>query len=192
MRNSRSTNSPNPPTHLFRRHTDKTLLAHHVSVHYPSTLHTDTNTSIQSYWAFTATTVLLFTATTKLTEGQPDTVSQDLLYAKACLDMLEICRSFEPIAARYLDTLWPLYDSLRAIHQRMVGRAKTSIYSLLQTDPNRLSPPIAVKKEEMGPIAETLSGLLADPFGRKCGGLSGKSRRRVLDSEGSFAVFWWD
>ncbi|KAF2683047.1 hypothetical protein K458DRAFT_49822 [Lentithecium fluviatile CBS 122367] len=143
------------------------------------------------YWAFTASIVLLFSATNKLMEGQPDGVEQDLSYGKSCLDILEACRSFEPIAARYLDTLWPLYDSLREIHHRMVGRAKTSIFSLLQADPNLLSPPIPISKAEMGPISEKLSVLLTDPFGRKQHIPGDNSMRRLLNSDGSCSVFWW-
>jgi hypothetical protein len=105
--------------------------------------------------------------------------------------MLEPCRTFEPIAAQYLDTLWPLYDSLRDVHQRMVGRAKTSIFSLLQADPNQLSPPIAVSMHEMGPISEKLSVLLTDPFGRKQNYFADGSMRRSLNADGSFSVFWW-
>jgi len=135
--------------------------------------------------------VLLFTATSKLLEGQLDGVEQELAYAKACLDILEECRTFEPIAVRYLDMLWPLYDSLRDKHHRMAGRAKTSIWSLLQTDPNLLSPPIPVSKTEMTPISEKLSILLTDPFGRKQDVLDEQSVRRVLNGDGSYSVFWW-
>lgn len=106
------------------------------------------------------------------------------------MDMLETCRSMEPIAAHYLDMLWPLYDSLRDIHHRMMGRAKTSIHALLQGDANTLSPPIPVSKAEIGPISEKLSTLLIDPFGRKQT-LDDKSMRRVLNSDGSCSVFWW-
>lgn len=143
-----------------------------------------------SYWAFTACIVLLYSATTRLLEGQFDSVDQDLTYAKACMDMLEPCRNAEPIAARYLETLWPLYDSLRDIHHRMMGRAKTSIYALLEGDPNMLSPPIPVSKAEMGPISEKLSALLTDPFGRKQN-LGDTSMRRLLNDDGSCSVFWW-
>lgn len=142
------------------------------------------------YWSFSAAVVLLFSATTKLLDGQAEGVDADLSYAKSCMDKLEPCRSFEPIAARYLDILWPIYDSLRDVHQRMVGRSKTSIFALLQADPNQLSPPIAVSKQEMGPISEKLSLLLTDPFGRKQG-LPGDSMRRVLNADGSCSVFWW-
>lgn len=107
------------------------------------------------------------------------------------MDMLEPCRSVEPIAAKYLDTLWPLYDSLRDVHQRMIGRAKTSIFSLLQADPNQMSPPLAVSKHEMGPISEQLSVLLTDPFGRKQNFIGDGSMRRSLNADGSCSVFWW-
>ncbi|KAF2634026.1 hypothetical protein P280DRAFT_464278 [Massarina eburnea CBS 473.64] len=143
------------------------------------------------YWAFTAAIVLLFSATSKLLEGQPDGVDQDLGYGRSCMDLLEPCRGFEPIAALYLDTLWPLYDRLCDIHHRMVGRAKTSIFSLLQADPNTLSPPIPVSKVEMGPISEKLALLLTDPFGRKHNLLDDKSMRRLLNADGSCSVFWW-
>jgi hypothetical protein len=83
-----------------------------------------------------------------------------------------------------------LYDSLRDKHQRMVGRSKTSIFALLQADPALLSPPIALSKDEMGPICEKLSVLLTDPFGRKQI-LDDGSMRRALNADGSYSVFWW-
>ncbi|KAH6621755.1 hypothetical protein C7974DRAFT_210390 [Boeremia exigua] len=143
------------------------------------------------YWAFTAAIVLLHSASTKLLDGQSEGVETDLEFARECMDMLEPCRSVEPIAARYLNTLWPLYDSLRDVHQRMIGRAKTSIFSLLQADPNRMSPPLAVSKHEMSPISEKLSVLLTDPFGRKQNFTGDDSMRRLLNADGSCSVFWW-
>ncbi|PVH97242.1 hypothetical protein DM02DRAFT_685570 [Periconia macrospinosa] len=143
------------------------------------------------YWAFTASIVLLFSATAKLLDGQPEGVDQDLAWGKACMDMLEPCRNFEPIAARYLETLWPLYDHLRAIHHRMMGRAKTSIFSLLQTDPNTLSPPIPVSRVEIGPISEKLLVLLRDPFGRKQYPQHNQNMRRLLNADGTCLLFWW-
>ncbi|KAF9697665.1 hypothetical protein EKO04_004009 [Ascochyta lentis] len=143
------------------------------------------------YWAFTAAVVLLHSASTKLIGGQCDGVDLDLGFAKECMDMLEPCRSLEPVAARYLDTLWPLYDSLRDVHQRMVGRAKTSFFYLLQADPTQLSPPIPLSKQEMAPISEKLSVLLTDPFGRKQNFTSDGSMRRSLNADGSCSVFWW-
>ncbi|KAH7383778.1 hypothetical protein BKA66DRAFT_511872 [Pyrenochaeta sp. MPI-SDFR-AT-0127] len=143
------------------------------------------------YWSFSAGVILLFSATTKLLDGQAVGVDEDLRYAKACMDMLEPCRNFEPIAARFSDTLAPLYESLRNVHQRIVGRSKTSIFALLQADPSQLSQPIAISKEEMGPIAEKLSMLLTDPFGRKQGIAGDGSMRRLLNADGSCSVFWW-
>lgn len=124
-------------------------------------------------------------------DGESGDVDADLNYAKSCMDMLEPCRGFEPIATRYLDILWPLYDSLRDKYQRMVGRSKTSIFALLQSDPALLSPQIAVSKEEMGSISEKLSVLLTDPFGRKQGLSDDGSMRRLLNADGSCSVFWW-
>jgi hypothetical protein len=124
-------------------------------------------------------------------DGQSEDVEIDLDYAKVCMDKLEPCRPVEPVAARYLDTLWPLYDTLRDKHQRMIGRSKTSIFALLQADPALLSPPIAVSKEEMGPICEKLTNLLTDPFGRKQDSSKDGTMRRVLNADGSCSVFWW-
>lgn len=114
----------------------------------------------------------------------------DLGFAKECMDMLEPCRKLEPIAAQYLDTLRPLYDYLRDVHQRMIGRAKTSFAYLLQADPDQMSPLIAVSKQEMGPISGKLSLLLTDPFGRKQN-FAAEAGRRVLNADGSCSVFWW-
>jgi hypothetical protein len=143
------------------------------------------------YWSFSSAVILLFSATIKLLEGQSDGVDADLAYAKACMDMLEPCRSFEPIAARYLDTLRPLYDSLHDVHRRIVGRSKTSIFALLEADPSQLSPPISVSQQEIGTISEKLSALLTDPFGRKQGLPRDVSMPRLLNADGSCSVFWW-
>jgi hypothetical protein len=135
--------------------------------------------------------VLLFSATTKVLDGTIDSVESDLNYAKGCIDILEPCRSFEPVAQRYLNTLYPLYDQLRDMQRRMLGKAKTSIMSLLQpSDPNLLSPPVPLSKEEVSPVSEELSMLLMDPFGRKQSGGEGTGRR-VLNADGSQLVFWW-
>jgi hypothetical protein len=144
-----------------------------------------------SYWAFTACIALLFSVTTKLVEGLPGTVEQDLTFAKTCMDMLEPCRSYEPIADRYLNIVWPLYDHLRDIHLRIMGRVKTSIFALLQADSNALtSPPIPVSIAEIGPISEKLSVLFTDPFGRKQSEGNEKVRR-VLGQDGTSVAFWW-
>jgi hypothetical protein len=191
MRDSWSANSADLTTHFLRWHFDPTMLDSHVSLYGAGVLPVSILTCCHRYWTFTACIVLLFSASNKLLEGQFDGVEQDLAYGKGCLDMLEACRSFEPVAARYLDTLWPLYETLRDIHRRMVGRAKTSISSLLQSDPGLLSPPLPVSKTEMTPISEKLSELLTDPFGRKQDVLGDKSMRRVLNNDGSCLVFWW-
>lgn len=53
----------------------------------------------------------------------------------------------------------------------MVGRAKTSIFMLVQqSDPNLMSPPIPVSGEEIGPIEEKLGRFLGDDFGSQEGG----------------------
>jgi hypothetical protein len=103
---------------------------------------------------------------------------------------MEPCRVYEPVAHRYLDIIWPLYDSLRNIYHRM-SKAKTSISMLLQADPSQLSPYIPVSKEEMSPISARLSALVMDPFGRHQGGEGDDDCRRVLNSDGSCSVFWW-
>lgn len=124
-------------------------------------------------------------------DGQTDGVEADLSYAEGCLAMLEPCRIAEPIAARYLNILWPLFEDIRDKHQRMVGRSKSSLYAILHPQPALLSPPIAVSKDEMAPICEKLSLLLIDPFGRKQGMPDDTSMRRVLNADGSCSVFWW-
>jgi hypothetical protein len=135
--------------------------------------------------------VLLFSAMTQLLDGQTEGVDRDLGYAKSCMDMLEPCRTSEPIAARYLDTLWPLHQRLREMYQRVLGRAKTSISSLLHSDATTASLPLAVSKHEMSPISEKLSLLLIDPFGRMQERAGDGSMRRMLNEDGSCIVFWF-
>ncbi|KAF2133839.1 hypothetical protein P153DRAFT_372395 [Dothidotthia symphoricarpi CBS 119687] len=178
-----------------RRHRDECAVAAQQITRILGLIHFDGTLTKRCwliiYWSFTSAIVLLFSATTKLMDNQTDGVDADLTYAKACMDILEPCRSFEPISARYLDILQPLYDSLRDVHQRMVVRAKTSIFSLLQADSGLLSPPVLVSRQEMGPISEKLSILLTDPFGRKQNVFGDGSTRRLLNADGSCSVFWW-
>ncbi|RAR05730.1 hmg box protein [Stemphylium lycopersici] len=141
------------------------------------------------YWSFSAAICLLFSATTKLMEGQVEGVEADLAYAKSCMDMLEPCKPCEPVAAQYLEILWPLYDNLQDVLRRMIGRSKSSIFAILQPDPSLLSPPVPVSKQEMGPISEKLTMLLTDPFGRKQD-VDG-TRRRILSNDGCYSVFWF-
>jgi hypothetical protein len=103
--------------------------------------------------------------------------------------MLEPCKNDEPVAAKYLKILWPLYDSLQDVHRRIIGRPKSSIFAILQPDPSLLSPPVPVSKQEMGPISEKLTVLLTDPFGRKQ--KVDRTGRRVLSDDGSHCVFWF-
>lgn len=147
--------------------------------------------SIDSYWSFTSAIVLLFCATTKMLDGHTQDVEMEIDYAKVCMERLEPCRDFEPLAARYLEILWPIYDTLREKYQRMVGRSKSSLFAILHPQPDLLSPPIAVSKEEMGPICEKLSILLTDPFGRKQALSGDTTMRRTLNADGSCSVFWW-
>ncbi|KAF2655406.1 hypothetical protein K491DRAFT_426841 [Lophiostoma macrostomum CBS 122681] len=142
------------------------------------------------YWSFTASIVLLFSAMTKLLDHRTGGVDEDLTYAKFCIEIMEPCRVYEPVARRYLDIIWPLYNSLRSIYQRM-SKAKTSISMLLQTDPGQMSPYLPVNKEEMAPISTKLSALVMDPFGRNQDGAGDDNCRRMLNSDGSCSVFWW-
>jgi hypothetical protein len=146
---------------------------------------------VHSYWSFTSSIVLLFSATTKMLDGQTQGVEDDINHAKVCMERLEPCREFEPLAARYLDILGPIFESLRDKHQRMIGRSKSSLFAILHHQPDLLSPPIAVSKEEMGPICEQLSFLMTDPFGHKQASPDDKSMRRLLNDDGSCSVFWW-
>jgi hypothetical protein len=143
-------------------------------------------TSIYRYWSFSACTILLYNAANILLEGRLDIVQSDLALAKFCLDVLEICAPHDSMATRYLTLMFPLFNSLCDIHHRMLARVKTSIFMLLQVDPNTVSPPIPASKEELDPILQRLCGLLIDPFGRKHG-----IGRRVLNTDGTYSVFWW-
>jgi hypothetical protein len=107
------------------------------------------------------------------------------------MDVLVPCRASEPIAKRYLDLLAPLYDSLRDTHHRTVSRAKTSIYMLIQADSTQQSPPVPISKQEVGPTLERLCKLLMDPFGRRQAAPTEWGGRRVLNSDGSYSVYWW-
>jgi hypothetical protein len=121
-------------------------------------------------------------------DGIPTGIESDLSSAKSLLSTLSTCAAHEPVARRYVNALLPIYDALRDVQNRNIGRAKTSILSLLQpADLNQLSPPIPVSRAEVGPYVEELSGMLLDPFGR----MERDGGRRVLSSDGSCTVFWW-
>lgn len=143
------------------------------------------------YWAFSASIVLLFVATIRLVDGFLEDVEAYLTSAKSCLEILEPCREFEPIAKRYLEIVSPLYTSLRDIHHRCRGKARTSISMLLQAEPNTASPPVPINKEEVQPTLAILCGLITDPFGRLQGALGNMEGRRILNGDGSYSVFWW-
>jgi hypothetical protein len=75
-----------------------------------------------------------------------------------------------------LAVLKPPYATLRDVHQRTVGRAKTSIFSLLLQPPEsgvQLSPPVPVEKAEMRPVVERLAKVWLEPFGRRSQGVEG-------------------
>lgn len=105
---------------------------------------------------------------TKLLDCSTDGAGENLNHSKDCLDILETCCSHEVMANNGMAVMRPLYDRLRDVHQRTVGRVKTSIFSLLQpTDSNQLSPRVPFSKGEMQPIVSKLAEILTDPFGRK-------------------------
>ena len=135
--------------------------------------------------------MLLFVATIRLVDGFLEDVEAYLTSAKSCLEILEPCREFEPIAKRYLEIVSPLYTSLRDIHHRCRGKARTSISMLLQAEPNTASPPVPINKEEVQPTLAILCGLITDPFGRLQGALGNMEGRRILNGDGSYSVFWW-
>jgi hypothetical protein len=63
---------------------------------------------------------------------------------------------------------------------------------LLQAEPDKISAPIPISKEEVQPTLDVLSGLIRDPFGRMQVGLpEARGGRTVMKSDGSFEVFWW-
>ncbi|KAF2278948.1 uncharacterized protein EI97DRAFT_224084 [Westerdykella ornata] len=152
------------------------------------------------YWSFAAAIVLLFSATTKLVDGLHTSAEQDLSFARTCLDMLERSREDEAIARRYLDLLTPLHRSLREVHQRVVGKVKTSIFSLLrradeeEEKDKESGMGVRVKREEVSGHLEKLCGLLMDPFGRKFVSEEGREEwegRKVVDKDGKEELFWW-
>ncbi|KAF2748293.1 hypothetical protein M011DRAFT_400755 [Sporormia fimetaria CBS 119925] len=140
------------------------------------------------YWSFTACIVLMFTATHKLVDGDFEIAGSDLSCAQTCIDILRAARADEHLAPRFLDIIAPLHHGLRQIHQRVVGKARTSIFMLVQSDPSKHSPPIPVSKEEVRPCLEKLCELLTDPFGRNQQEPGG---RRMLNADGSYSEFWW-
>ncbi|KAF2492338.1 hypothetical protein BU16DRAFT_620722 [Lophium mytilinum] len=80
------------------------------------------------YWFFTACIVPLFSAVSKMLDGTQEGIAEDLTYANGCLETLQDCRGYEPVAERYIQPLLPIYESLRSVHSRTIGRAKPAYF----------------------------------------------------------------
>jgi hypothetical protein len=135
-----------------------------------------------SYWAFTASNILLFGAARSLRDHVVGDVDNQLSGADSCISILQLCAKDEPIAARFLSMMKPTYDALRSLQQRAYEYSqrhntpdrKLRINDLLESTTSAPSPPSprsdpAVSQaisEDASATVQHISTVLKDPFGR--------------------------
>jgi len=125
------------------------------------------------YWAFSACNVLLFGAAQALRERATNEHDRLISHARSCLSTLQSCASEEPVAARYLDTITPIYEGLHRLREsphvnfvRRKSEHKISIHDLLTTDTSSATEKCAGIDEELPGVMRMVTSLLRDPFGR--------------------------
>ncbi|OJD34784.1 hmg box protein [Diplodia corticola] len=161
---------------------------------------------VMIYWAFQSSTVILFGIGQQMMDQRPP-IEEDFAYAKVCADILCACSKVEPVAAKYLAVIQPLYDALADKRRRLQRRtADMAIESTLlpcaalpqSCSPHMDSqgvcsqtPPTAETADaEIISIVKKLSDLLADPFSL---GLKAKIQgvRETRNGVGTYSVLWW-
>ncbi|KAK7517574.1 hypothetical protein IWZ03DRAFT_376510 [Phyllosticta citriasiana] len=80
------------------------------------------------YWSFHSCTVILFNAAQLILDGLYNVshLNVDLASAKLCIDTLENCAQAEPVAAKHLALIQPLYEALTKHHQQQSRSTTTS------------------------------------------------------------------
>lgn len=138
-------------------------------------------------------------------DQHPATIEEDFAYAKVCADTLCACSTAEPVAAKYLAVIQPLYDALVDKRQRLQHENADVANALLHKEFRRSStqshavllgvssqPQLAAepRDEEIISIVKKLSELLADPFSL---GLKAKIQgvRETSNGVGTYSVLWW-
>jgi hypothetical protein len=103
-----------------------------------------------SYWAFSASTVLVFRTAQNIRDRSFASVDDYLASTKTCLNMLRACSAEEPIAGKYQEMLAPAFDALQSIRAKIQydphaaqrsSQPKISISSLLQPTPESTPAP---------------------------------------------------
>lgn len=146
-------------------------------------------------------------------DRDPATIDQDFEYAKICVDILCTCSTAEPVAAKHLGLIQPLYDALVDKHKRMQNQAANTAHPLVcqglltpvtppHTKVSALSDsshaaPVDTQAgagtldAEVVSIVKKLSDLLADPFSM---GLKAKIQgvRETRNAVGTYSVLWWE
>lgn len=137
-------------------------------------------------------------------------MEEDFAYAKVCADTLCACSTAEPVAAKYLAVIQPLYDALVDKRQRLQYEKADVANALLHEKFRRSSAPLSTaqshaefpgvssqpqpaaepRDEEIISIVKKLSELLADPFSL---GLKAKIQgvRETSNGVGTYSVLWW-
>ncbi|KAK8177857.1 hypothetical protein IWX90DRAFT_422134 [Phyllosticta citrichinensis] len=80
------------------------------------------------YWSFHSCTVILFNSAQQILDGDHNTahLTADLASAKLCIDTLDNCAQAEPVAAKHLALIQPLYEALAKHHQQNRATTATS------------------------------------------------------------------
>lgn len=128
---------------------------------------------VPSYCAFSACNVLLFGAALALRNRSTNEHDRLISHAHACLSTLQACASGEPVAARYLDTITPIYEGLRRLREsphvdfvRRKSEHKISIHDLLSKESETVTEKWCGVDRELPGLMGMVTGLLKDPFGR--------------------------
>ncbi|KAL0259401.1 hypothetical protein SLS55_005137 [Diplodia seriata] len=168
---------------------------------------------VMIYWAFQSSTIILFGIGQQMMDQVPATIEEDFAYAKVCAEILCACSTAEPVAAKYLAVIQPLYDALvdkrQRLQREMSELANASMHEevLKSSAPlpskaltQSTSPPVELPSptqltaepadSEIISIVKKLSDLLADPFSL---GLKAKIQgvRETSNGVGTYSVLWW-
>ncbi|KAK0660721.1 High mobility group protein 20A [Lasiodiplodia hormozganensis] len=158
---------------------------------------------VMIHWAFQTCTVILFGIGLQMMDQHPATIEEDFAYAKVCADTLGACSTAEPVAAKYLAVIKPLYEALVDKRQRLQYekadeefRRSSAPLSTAQSHvelpgvSSQPHPAAEPRDEEIISIVKKLSELLADPFSL---GLKAKIQgvRETSNGVGTYSVLWW-
>ncbi|KAK8233585.1 hypothetical protein HDK77DRAFT_246747 [Phyllosticta capitalensis] len=80
------------------------------------------------YWSFHSCTVILFNSAQQILDGDLHSthLTTDLASAKLCIDTLDSCAQAEPVAAKHLALIQPLYEALIKYYTSTTARSSSN------------------------------------------------------------------